>query len=428
MALRSSQPRPPIPPHDPEAKPLPQHLRHSLLAPGPRLPLRLLGQSGFLMYNENPAATMDGWLRSPALDNHQELEFHFGPPRPMTPGCFPPGFPPPPLPATVRRFSSTLRVASFGGCTFPDGNNDGALHLPLLKQLSLLNVRIAEESSLFALLDGCPVLESLLVTQDIGCSRIRIVSGTIRSIGVRPGFGIGGIMLQQLVVQDAPCLERLIICGTLIGTHRAMVISVISAPKLCVLGRLLVDHPKIEFGTTTFQGSHVVKSTTAVNNVKVLALTHINLSLGTVVNFMKCLPCLKKLYIKMSKQHKRDDAAETNVWCRKYRNLTSTLDICLKEIVLTTYRGNKGHVNFAKFFVLNARVLESMVLQVDVINDNSEWIERQHKLLQITSRASRDARFHFVSHRGRPKINHSWDEKVHDLSMADPFVGFHKWA
>ncbi|OEL21637.1 hypothetical protein BAE44_0017344 [Dichanthelium oligosanthes] len=70
--------------------------------------------------------------------------------------------PPPPLPASVHRFSSTLRVASFAGCGFPE-ENAGALHLPVLKQLSLLHATISE-SSLHALLAGCPVLQSLLLS------------------------------------------------------------------------------------------------------------------------------------------------------------------------------------------------------------------------------------------------------------------------
>ncbi|GJN24304.1 hypothetical protein PR202_gb12038 [Eleusine coracana subsp. coracana] len=203
----------------------------------------------YLERNENPMAILDILLQSPALDNLQELEFHCGYDELQL------------LPASLPRFSSTLRVASIGGCIFPlDANGISALHMPLLKQLSLSNVSILE-SSLYALLDGCPVLESLLLMQYIGCTRIRIASGTLRSIGV-----------------------------------------VISAPNLYILGQLPVDNPRIEFGTTTFQGSHVINSITAVNHVKVLALTHINLSLDVVIDIMKCLPRLENLYIKMAKK------------------------------------------------------------------------------------------------------------------------------
>ena len=51
-------------------------------------------------------------------------------------------------------------------------------------------------------------------------------------------------------------------------------------------------------------------------------------------------------------------------WHLKYRNLIDTLDIRLKEIVLADYLGNKSHVNFAKFFISNARVLESVTLEL----------------------------------------------------------------
>nr|CAB3455538.1 unnamed protein product [Digitaria exilis] len=151
------------------------------------------------------AATLDGWLRAPALDYLQELEilYHFWVPLRWA------NLQRPPLPASARRFSSTLRVASFGGCSFPDGDaaGGGAIQLPHLKQLSLFNVRISE-SSLYGLLAGCPVLQSLVLAEDIaGCSCIRIASRTIRSIGVRHSSQSGDAMLQQLIIEDAPCLE-----------------------------------------------------------------------------------------------------------------------------------------------------------------------------------------------------------------------------
>ncbi|TVU11487.1 hypothetical protein EJB05_45075, partial [Eragrostis curvula] len=313
----------------------------------------------------------------------------------------------------IRRFSSTLRSASFGGCNFPDVNSDGALHLPFLKQLSLLNDRISEES-LYAFLDSCPVLQSLMLSQDIGCSHIRIVSGTLRSIGMRPGSE--GTTLQHLIIEDAACLERLLLCG--FGFGKETVISVIAAPKLYILGKIPFYEPRLEFGNTIFQaltvlftsvfmrGSNVVCSRTVLRSVKILSLTHDNLTFDVAVfDFIKCFPCLENLYIKICQVYfKPIRSEESNAWS----NLISILNITLKKIVLTGYQGNKAHVNFAKFFVLNARLLESMVLEIDVLNNNSEWIERQKRLLEITSRASRDARFDFVSHLIRPTSSDIW--------------------
>ncbi|KAF8713912.1 hypothetical protein HU200_027893 [Digitaria exilis] len=329
----------------------------------------------------------------------------------------------PPLPASARRFSSTLRLASFGGCSFPDGDagGGGALQLPHLKQLGLFNVRISERS-LHGLLAGCPVLQSLVLAEDIaGCSCIRIASRTIRSIGVRHSSQSGDAMLQQLIIDDAPCLERLLLFGQIF--HEDMVISVISAPKLYVLGQLPVEHqPTLKFAATVIQGSRVVNSTMPVPSVKVLALTHKDLSLDVVIDFMKCFPCLENLYIKMTKMD-GESSKVTNAWCHKHRNLIDTLDIRLKKIVLTAYRDNRAHVNFAKFFVLNARGLESMVLDVAWVNNNTVWVERQKKLLQVENRASRGAQFHFVYHFGRSSsLECIWSKQVHDLSTIDPFL------
>ncbi|CAO1939925.1 unnamed protein product [Urochloa humidicola] len=336
--------------------------------------------SRYLHDDADPAATLDGWLRSPALDGLQELEFHYGLRFPPYGQPVPPK---PPLLASARRFSPTLRVAYFGGCSFPDGDA-GALHLPLLKHLSLMDVAISE-GSLYALLAGCPVLQSLVLTESLDCcTRIRIVSRTLRSIGVHDARG--EIDLEELIIEDAPCLERLLFFGQSVRVE--MVISVISAPKLEILGQLPILGPRLEFGATAFQGSCVLNSTMVVPSVKVLALSHNDLNLDMVIDFMKCFPCLENLYIKLTRLyiHQRTKSGVTNAWCHKYRNL----DIRLKKIVVTTYRGNEAHVNFAKFFVLNAGVLESMVLEVDVADYyNKGWIERQQTRLEIENRASK---------------------------------------
>ena len=128
-----------------------------------------------------------------------------------------------------------------------DGNNASGLHFLVLKQLSLADVRFSE-SSLRALLSACPVLQSLLLKGSIGLSRVQIASPTLRSIGVRSNHG--RVILRQVIIEDAPCLERLL-CFDYLG----ITISVISAPKLLVLGPLSDQSPRLELGTTVIQVS-----------------------------------------------------------------------------------------------------------------------------------------------------------------------------
>ena len=99
-------------------------------------------------------------------------------------------------------------------------------------------------------------------------------------------------------------------------------VSVISAPKLKMLGRLTDKIGRFEFGATVFQvlviiyvpfsvccamilidpyaiqGFHLIRLATVMRSVRVLALLDSNLSLDVIINFMRCFPCLEKLYIK----------------------------------------------------------------------------------------------------------------------------------
>nr|TKW30178.1 hypothetical protein SEVIR_2G018100v2 [Setaria viridis] len=370
---------------------------------------RFCTKPDFLNINrDDRSANLDRWLRSPALNNLQELKFYLGN-----------YLESPPLPASVHRFSSTLRAASFNGCAFPEGN----VHLPLLKQLSLWDVRISE-TSFKALFAACPALQSLLLANIMGCSRVQIVSQSLRSIGSLRTYTYGDehINLQQLIIKDAPYLERLLHFETS-GFAMEVTVSVVSAPKLHVLAlensvsnlRHDVGSTTFQFGSTVFQRSCIPSSTMVVHSMKVLALTQPDLCLDMVINLLKCFPCLEKLYIETQKVGKK------NTWCHKYKNLIGTLEIHLKKIVLINYRGNTSHVNFAKFFVRNAGMLESMRLELKFRNvGNDAWISRQRMMLQIEERASRGAQFDFVSHVGLLSLLPE-EQQVHDLSILDPF-------
>ena len=94
--------------------------------------------------------------------------------------------------------------------------------------------------------------------------------------------------------------------------------------------------------------------------------------------------------------------------------------------MLVNYEGNKSHINFVRLFVSNARVLESLRLELAVPDVSDVWIARQHKRLHIEKRASRGAQIAFVSPNTMigPPDDLLAAEKVHDLS-TDPFQRFH---
>ncbi|KAM0826210.1 hypothetical protein ACQ4PT_069030 [Festuca glaucescens] len=150
-------------------------------------------------------AKVDGWLRSPALDNLQELEFWRAPDYQQSLL---------PAPASIFRFSPALRATTIAKCTFPDAIVIQGLRFPRLWQLTLHEVGISE-CSLQRMIAGCPSLESLLLIRSFGFRYIRINSPNLRNIGMRaePECGwhrINRLHPGELIVENAPCLERLL--------------------------------------------------------------------------------------------------------------------------------------------------------------------------------------------------------------------------
>jgi hypothetical protein len=84
------------------------------------------------------------------------------------------------------------------------------------------------------------------------------------------------------------------------------------------------------------------------------------------------------------------------------------------------YRGTRSQVSFVTFFVLNARVLESMILQIEHKNDNEEFLAEHRRKLQLENRASRGARFQFTTDKC---VRNVWDiNDARVLDLADPFA------
>ncbi|CAL4964430.1 unnamed protein product [Urochloa decumbens] len=304
------------------------------------------------------SATLDGWLRSPSLDNHQEFDLGFSPfasPSSLMPlsalrfsptlrvtkirSCQFPGdathqlhFPNlqhlllqsvtisedslhallagcpvldkfelmynndrEAMPPSALHFSSTLRVAKFVDCQFPNTATH-QVHFPNLQYLELVTVTISE-GSLHAMLSGCPSLNSLILTCSSGFRQFLINSQKLKHVNMYFFRSDTNIRLEELIVENAPCLERLYLCGS----HEDKInISILSAQKLKILGLFNCHIFGLKIGTTIFHGPHDVRVETVMHTVKVLALNLDNLCLDAVINLMKCFPCLEKLYIEVA--------------------------------------------------------------------------------------------------------------------------------
>ncbi|CAL5065974.1 unnamed protein product [Urochloa decumbens] len=234
-------------------------------------------------------AGLDGWLRSPALDGLRELDVSYSAA----------ASPKPAMPPSALRFSFTLRVAHLGCCHFPDAVAASCqVHFPNLQHLTLRLVTVSEHS-LHAMLAGCTVLNSLVLKYCNGFRCLRINSRSLNCLAVHYSDHpdkAEEIILQELILENTPCLERLIHGGSY--GDCGMRVSVISAPKLKLLGRLTDGIGRLELGGTVFQGLKLIRMATTMRSLKVLALFNNVLCRDVIINFMRCFPCLEKLYIR----------------------------------------------------------------------------------------------------------------------------------
>ena len=376
---------------------------------------------------------LDGWLRSQALTGLQILYLGYSADDDKH------GLLPPP----ALRFAPTLRVATFRRCHFPDLSGQSlnfpclnklslykvaisalpahSLNFPHLKQLTICEVTISGDS-LHNMLSGCHSLESLFLEGILGAARLFISSATLRSIDFSAIRWEAEVwdwdfadLLQELVIEDAPCLERLL---PLYPGSGPETVRVIQAPKLQVLDVLSSQIFKLFIGTTVSQKMIPISVTTTMPTVKVLAIEFDDPNLDALIGLLNCFPCLERLYVIF------------DAWSRmkmksvqKYDPLDpiECLESYLKRVVLEGYSGDMPNVEFAKFFVLNAKVLEEMKFG-SIHSRDREWKSNQHMWLQVDSRASRGARFEFTSRYCRH--NGLGNSHTHDLSMANPFKCF----
>ncbi|TKW08953.1 hypothetical protein SEVIR_6G058700v4 [Setaria viridis] len=363
----------------------------------------------------------DDMLRPPGLDGLQEfcLRLHFS--FPIAVALKNGRRNPATAPLSVFRFSATLRVLTIicfdhGGLEFPAESAAacGTLGFPRLEQLTLSGVSISE-CTLHGILSRCLVLQSLLLQDNLGYRRLRISSSTLRSLGVSDLLSRER-MLEEVIIEDAPLLASIITDG--LTCVRGLKIRVIQAPKLKVLGYLgdRVNEPML--GSMIFKNMKLVSLPQAMRTVKILALKVASDNLDAVIDFLTWFPCVAKLHMLFSSGNSWKD-----VWGKSNnaRDLVSLEH--LKTLELISYRACTSEVGLIRFFLSNARVLESLKVLADrrVVCD-VDWIPRQHKRLRrIGTAASQGVKICLEPEPIHQPSSYEPMNHVHNLALDDPF-------
>ncbi|XP_047078833.1 F-box/FBD/LRR-repeat protein At3g26920-like [Lolium rigidum] len=315
------------------------------------------------------------WFRSRALANLQELNIAY---EHQGSASAPTGKIGHPLPLSALRSASTLLALKVSNCDFPDENAPPMTSFPLLTRLSLHHVSIPGDV-FHGLLSGCLALESLTISEVRSAGALRVCAPALRSIGLQ----LSSVRtMTELVIEDAPCLQRLLLPYCRVDD--CLTIRVIEAPKLEILGMFSADSSNLQ----VFKGLSPASSTNSIRTIKCLALRCSNQRLNAILDVLRWLPCLEKLYVSFLDFHLR----QTDKHEYDPLHPIECLQTNLKKVVLKLYSGYEQQVDFARFFVLNA---------------------------QVESRASPDAQFEFRA--TCFYIDYHLSKHIHDLSASDPF-------
>ncbi|VAI78877.1 unnamed protein product [Triticum turgidum subsp. durum] len=167
-----------------------------------------------------------------------------------------------------------------------------------------------------------------------------------------------------------------------------------------------------------YLGFLAVNLMNVVRAVKVLVLRISPPSVDDAIDFVTFFPCLEKLYVLLYRTGASKRARHSFPL-----GYIECLELHLKKVVLINYQGTPRDVDFARYFLLNAKVLEHMEFASrTAINRKkyiSEWRAGQHRKLQLDNRVSQGAQFNFScdSYYGDEiHIGH-----IHDLTISDPF-------
>lgn len=197
------------------------------------------------------------------------------------------------------------------------------------------------------------MIDSLVLSELDGVRGVRINSSTLRRLGVSSGFVHGPEeVLQQVIIEDAPLLEKLFLSGL----DSDLSISLVCAPKLDFLGSLPEGFTKVKLETTVLQRIVAVSLKSVVSTVKVLVLRMSPASVDDAIDYATLFPCLEKLYVLLYRV-----GASKRARHHFPLDHTECFELHLKKIVLMNYQGTPRDLYFARFFLLNAKVLEHMV-------------------------------------------------------------------
>uniref|UniRef100_A0A0E0JKR5 F-box domain-containing protein n=1 Tax=Oryza punctata TaxID=4537 RepID=A0A0E0JKR5_ORYPU len=323
------------------------------------------------------------------------------------------------IPDSILRCAS-LRRLYLGVCRFPDTTDHprGPDVFPHLQELGICH-SIMDDRDLDHVLACCPALEKFALVAGYGTpSNVRVESHSLRCVL------LCWSMIDELAIIDAPCLERLILWGTHPCEEGPVKIEIGYAPQLTVLGYLDMGIHALHIGDMIIKaGVTDVSPMAKVPSVKILGINvnfEVRNEMEILPSFLRCFPHVEALHIKYGNVDESNGEHNSKFW--QEVGHIECVESSIKKVVFDQFRGGANELEFIKFILERAQMLDRMVFVVDP--ENLTFVDQAMSTMKSLastdySSASKKCSLMMVGYRkGPPAFSYM---RASDLSLSDPF-------
>ncbi|KAJ4820977.1 F-box/RNI-like/FBD-like domains-containing protein [Rhynchospora pubera] len=286
------------------------------------------------------------------------------------------------LPSSILTCKS-LHQLSVVACQFPQAVLPSIF--PNLKELRLSYVMLRNDL-LQILLSSCGSLDTLQLKDCWNSSVSSVSSPRLRK------FTWKSSTVDELIIEDMPNLESLMLDEY---TTRDCKVKVLNAPKLQLLGFLCADFQTLQLGGTLlhqqpasiFQVNAMPCRMAMLSSVKVLAINMEQSFNKTLLDLLRCFPCLEKLFILKYGGSCYKTHVDKEIW-NEHSSL-SFLDH-LKTVTVKGYYNSQSDLELLRYLVGHGKVLRKIILLYSKTFNDEKFVEAKKRQFSVEKRASSD--------------------------------------
>ncbi|TVU42516.1 hypothetical protein EJB05_08927, partial [Eragrostis curvula] len=352
-------------------------------------------------------AEIERWLKLLAAKGVQELAF-INRPWPCDV----------PLPATLFSCGASLTRLHLGAWSLPDTRSlPRAAGFPHLRDL-MLSMIVIQDRDLNSLLDRSPVLENLTIISTQTELRLRLVSRNLRCVQ------LGMCPLDEVVVVDAPRLERLLLWMIVSDDKCPARIKIGHAPNLRVLGYWQPGDLQLGIASTIIKASTRVSPSTIIPTVRILALEvqfEVHDDVKMMPCFLNCFPNVETIHVHSLDADKPTGQLNLNFW--QEAGQIECVQRHVKRFVIHEFRGTKSEITFLQFIAERAQALEKMVVMVaSQCYTTAQDVKAKLKPLTCAEWANKGIRLTIFKSPSSDGASPTWNFRMaSDFSPSDPF-------